>query len=339
MQPPSLPDRQTARIRLAAHRGSGLGVRRGSLPVGAEPRISIPARPTAHAVRTQVASYRAQGVICGAETPCEAGVEHRRRMKRSESYDRSRLRKMSEATKRPADGDGAGTPSFKKQKTDGRMTLYHWYPYRSTRAMWAINEVGKKEDTDVVFINTEPKTDEEKALLENYRASVHPLGTIPALVLETGEVLVESGAICLYLAEKYGKLRPTGDDVQEKVHFLNWFSIATTTLDALLMDLHGLLHGPSAEAKKSEEDEKKLEKAKQKFSKLLKSLDDHLEGKEYIAGGIFTIADLLVAYDLFWARFLDADGSLFKPFDRVNAYVDAMLARDGFKNAGTFENK
>lgn len=245
---------------------------------------------------------------------------------------------MSETTKRAAEGDGAGTPSFKKQKTEGRMTLYHWYPYRSTRAMWTINEVGKREETDVVYINTEPKTEEEKALLENYR-TVHPLGTIPALVLEGGEVLTESGAICLFLAEKYGKLRPADDDVQEKVHFYNWFAIATTTLDALLMDLHGLLHGPGAEAKKTEADEKKLAKAKEKFSKLLKSLDDHLEGRAFIAAGIFTIADLLVAYDLFWARFLDADGSLFKPFERVNTFVDAMLARDGFKNAGTFENK
>lgn len=52
-----------------------------------------------------------------------------------------------------------------------------------------------------------------------YRSAVHPHGTVPALVLLDGQpsdggtrVALESGAICLYLAEKYGQLLPSSGD-------------------------------------------------------------------------------------------------------------------------------
>ena len=49
---------------------------------------------------------------------------------------------------------------------------------------------------------------------------VHPHGTIPALVLEDGTTLLESAAICLYIAHefsgKYGPdLLPSEDNMAE----------------------------------------------------------------------------------------------------------------------------
>lgn len=40
---------------------------------------------------------------------------------------------------------------------------------------------------------------------------VHPHGTLPALVLEDSSVLLESAAICLYLAEVF--LDPDGNNL------------------------------------------------------------------------------------------------------------------------------
>ncbi len=44
---------------------------------------------------------------------------------------------------------------------------------------------------------------------KEYVRSVNPHGTIPALVIEGEGPIIESSAICFYLAEYYGKLLPS----------------------------------------------------------------------------------------------------------------------------------
>ena len=78
-----------------------------------------------------------------------------------------------------------------------QLTLYHSFPFRSCRCAWLINELDVSEYVKVVPIalhGTDAKD------LMAYR-EVHPHGTLPALKLEDGTVLLESSAICLYLAE------------------------------------------------------------------------------------------------------------------------------------------
>ena len=67
-------------------------------------------------------------------------------------------------------------------------------------------ELGATKDISFEMYNTRDP-DEEK--VKHYRSTVHPLGTVPALVIEgREEALIESGAICVYLAELYQKLQP-----------------------------------------------------------------------------------------------------------------------------------
>lgn len=57
--------------------------------------------------------------------------------------------------------------------------------------------------------------DPDKSKVNNYRDTVHPLGTVPALEIEGKEPLIESGAICMYLAEIYQNLQPKKDNMAD----------------------------------------------------------------------------------------------------------------------------
>lgn len=77
------------------------------------------------------------------------------------------------------------------------LKLYHSFPFRSCRCAWLVNELGVSDQ--VKFVHTKLHGSDARDLMA-YR-EVHPHGTLPSLALEDGSVLLESSAICLYLAE------------------------------------------------------------------------------------------------------------------------------------------
>jgi glutathione S-transferase len=79
-----------------------------------------------------------------------------------------------------------------------RHVLYHSYPFRSSRCAWVIAELGKESEFEVEKVSLHGNP----AALEAY-GEVHPFRTIPALRLPHGELLLESGAICMYVADLY----------------------------------------------------------------------------------------------------------------------------------------
>ena len=88
-----------------------------------------------------------------------------------------------------------------------QLTLYHSFPFRSLRCAWLVNELGAGEYVKFQSIALHGSDAED---LMAYR-EVHPHGTLPALKLEDGTVLLESAAICFYLAEVF--LDPNGQSL------------------------------------------------------------------------------------------------------------------------------
>ena len=88
-----------------------------------------------------------------------------------------------------------------------QLTLYHSFPFRSLRCAWLVNELGAGEYVKFQSIALHGSDAND---LMAYR-EVHPHGTLPALKLEDGTVLLESAAICLYLAEVF--LGPEGQSL------------------------------------------------------------------------------------------------------------------------------
>ena len=65
-------------------------------------------------------------------------------------------------------------------------------------------ELGALNDVQLICMN--PRDPDQEKLAE-YR-QVHPHGTVPCLEIENQTTILESGAICMYLAELYGSMVP-----------------------------------------------------------------------------------------------------------------------------------
>ena len=88
---------------------------------------------------------------------------------------------------------------MRPSRKERRLKLYHSFPFRSSRCAWLVNELGVNDYVEFERVNLHGSEAQD---LMRYR-EIHPHGTLPALKLEDGYVLLESGAICLYLAELF----------------------------------------------------------------------------------------------------------------------------------------
>ena len=61
-----------------------------------------------------------------------------------------------------------------------------------------------------------------------YKKTVHPHGTIPAVVTSEGTLMTESAAICLYLAQIYGKYLPDERNEPTYYKYIRFYTFAST---------------------------------------------------------------------------------------------------------------
>jgi GST-like protein len=116
---------------------------------------------------------------------------------------------------------------------------------------------------------------------------IAPNNRIPAIVdHDTGMHLMETGAIMLYLADKYDQFQVIGPEHWRMVEWLMW---QMGGLGPMLGQVH---HFVKYNAGKSEYAE---ERYSTEARRLYKVLNTRLEGRNYVAGegsGIYTIADM-----------------------------------------------
>ncbi len=100
-----------------------------------------------------------------------------------------------------------------------KLKLYHSFPFRSSRCAWLVHELGAEDYVEFVSVSLHGPPDAQG--LMRYR-EVHPHGTLPALVMEDGSVMLESAAICFYLAEVF--LDPDGNSLlPEPQHTMEYY--------------------------------------------------------------------------------------------------------------------
>jgi len=197
------------------------------------------------------------------------------------------------------------------------LHLYHAPRTRSIRVRWLLEEMGLPYTLETVAFAQRPAGDEAYA-------EVHPLRKVPALA-DKGRVMFESVAILQYIMGRYG---PTDLDVgpQEEEYdlFLQWlhFGESGLIMPVTLLLAHTMLLPEKARNPLI------AKSAKTDTVKALKMLADHgLEGRDYLAGGRFTAADISVGYMLFLLKII-------KQFDdapdAVKAYFSRLTARPGW---------
>jgi len=192
------------------------------------------------------------------------------------------------------------------------MKLYHCKDARSLRPLWALEEMGL--DFELINMDFPPRFTYPGYL------DISPMGTVPAFV-DGDLTMTESTGICQYLTDKYGPselaMRP---EEAEYGNYLDWLyrSDATLTFPQTIVLRYSKL----------EPEERKLPQAVADYSQWylsrLKAVEQALEGKEFLVGKRFTLADIAVTYALFLGTTLGLD-ERYKP--NCKRYLTQMMAR------------
>lgn len=179
------------------------------------------------------------------------------------------------------------------------LKLYHHPATRSARVKWILHEV--VGDAFAV---------EKVALYDGVQygtdfLTLNPNHCVPVLEItwDDGEVqrMIESAAMVAFLADAYPEkqIAPAPLASRERADYLQMLHFGATTMDAMLSQvrIHEHMLPPT------ERDPRTVARYRSKFSlEVEPQLARRLEAAPYICGDVFTAADCVVAYDVFWAR-------------------------------------
>mgnify|MGYP001255441607 FL=1 len=173
-----------------------------------------------------------------------------------------------------------------------------------------------------------PRQEVDIRAAENRREpylSVNPSGQCPALQLDDGRVITEITAICEYLEDKFPQKPLIGTTPEEKAETRMW----TRRIDLNIVE--PLANGfRFAEGLKMFQDRlhcipQAADDLKLSAQKKLAWLDRLMDGKQFVAGDRFTLADILLFC------FLDFGRSVNQPFSpelrNIAAWYDRVKAR------------
>ncbi len=149
----------------------------------------------------------------------------------------------------------------------------------------------------------------------------NPAGKIPALELEDGTVLAESGAILWYLAEGTDFLP---DDRIGRAQVLRWICFEQNAHETNLAEARFILSHPEL----SQGREQHILPEKQKRGNAaLALMEQHLAGNDFFAAGRYTIADIaLYAY----THVAGEGGFDLSQYPAIGAWLDRVAAQLGY---------
>lgn len=150
---------------------------------------------------------------------------------------------------------------------------------------------------------------------------ISPNNKIPAIVDSDGPEgksmsMFESGAILLYLAGKTGRFLPA--DVRGRYETLEWLMFQMGGVGPMLGQAHHFrLYAP-------EPIPYAVDRYSNEAKRLYGVMDKRLEGRAFIAGSDYTIADIAIFP---WLRSAANQGIDWADFPRLKAWFDGIAAR------------
>lgn len=202
-----------------------------------------------------------------------------------------------------------------------RLQLYSLTTPNGVKASIMLEEIGLPYEAHRVNFDTNDQLSPEFL-------SLNPNNKIPAIIDPNGPggqplALFESGAILIYLADKTGKLLPP--DPARRYHAMQWLMFQMGGIGPMF----GQVGFFNKFAGKDYEDKRPRDRYVAEAKRLLGVLDRQLEGKSWILGDEYTIADIATFP---WVRNLIGyyeAGELvgFKDFRNVQRVLNAFLQR------------
>lgn len=193
------------------------------------------------------------------------------------------------------------------------LKLYSAPRTRSIRVAWLLEEL--KLEYELI-------QGEFKPTGSNFYIQETPTGKYPTIDDE-GLILIESGAICEYLLDKYGDagLRPDRG-TNSYGEYLQWMYFADATAFAPL----GIVVWLTLYRDDTDQNMHLVHDAKERAKSGLAYLEDHLEGRNWILGDQFSAADIMMAFTL---QAADALGVL-TDFPTLTSYLSRLRNRETF---------
>ena len=177
------------------------------------------------------------------------------------------------------------------------LKLYGGVVSRATIVQWYLEEL----QVPYEFVQLDLKAGEHQ---QPEFLAINPMGKVPAIEDE-GCKLWESGAILLYLTQKYGKM-PSALEQQAEIY--QWVLFANSTLSSGLFN-------ESSRAKETPQ--------------LLKPLSERLQQQPYMMGTEFSVVDVAVGSILGYLQMMIKLD--YSPYPGVMSYVQRMTSRPAFQ--------
>lgn len=206
------------------------------------------------------------------------------------------------------------------------MRLYTCAGSRGLRCSWTICELEVEAEVELQMLPFPPRAFDKSYF------QINGLGTVPALV-DGDMTLTESSAICHYLTSQFEDpaapslaLSPDEPDYGLFLDFLHHADATLTFPQTVALRFCQF------------EKDRGLEAAGEAygdwFGKRLAKADARLDGREWLAGDRFTVADIAVGYALYLSRMTRLEHHL---TDRLRDYLSRLTARPGFQRALAWE--
>jgi glutathione S-transferase len=191
------------------------------------------------------------------------------------------------------------------------IELFYTPKTRSTRPRWLLEELEV------------PYRIRHVDLFGGERNPAHPLGSVPAVRID-GDTLIESGAICHWLADRHPDrgLAPAMNDPL-RARYEQWMFHVPGTLEPPAFEI--LLHTEILPEKHRVEDIVPF--ATRGYRRVLRMLAEELDHDGYLLGDRFSCADIMTGTTLGWLP------GLLEDYPPLLAYIERVTARPAFRRA------
>ena len=190
------------------------------------------------------------------------------------------------------------------------IDFYTWTTPNGRKVSILLEELGA--DYEVHSINITQGDQNSPAFLK-----ISPNNKIPAIIdRDNGMSLMESGAILVYLAEKYGKFLPKDRIARAKVN--EWLMWQMGGFGPILGQAHHFLHFNPGKSDYAEE------RFRSEVARLYGVLDRRLEGRDYICDD-YSIVDMACWP---WVSRYEWQQVNLTAYPNVRSWYQRLLARD-----------
>jgi glutathione S-transferase len=191
------------------------------------------------------------------------------------------------------------------------IELYYTPHTRDSRPRWLLEELAVPYRLHTVD------------LFKGKRNPIHPLGSVPAVRLD-GETLIESGAICHWLADCFPErgMAPATTDPR-RARYEQWMFFVPATLEPPAFEI--LLH--TRLLPENKRIEAVVPFATKGYQRVLRMLAKELDHDGYLLGEQFSCADIMLGTTLTWLP------GLLEDHPPLRAYKERVTARPAYERA------